>query len=142
MTRIKLLTLVCVLGVSVPPLSAQMGRGPGKGARHYNPATEITVKGVVEEVMQTTGQRGWAGTHLELKTDQGVYNVHVGPSNYLAAHQITLAKGDNVEVVGSRAKVRGEDALIARQITKGSNILMLRDEQGFPKWSKSALPSK
>jgi hypothetical protein len=128
----------------VPALMAQAGMqgSRGRGARNYNPATEVTVKGAVEEVTQTTGRRGWAGIHLTLKTDEGAYDVHVGPASYISAQQFAFAKGESVEVIGSKTAVGGKEVLIARQITRDGKTLTLRDEQGFPKWSRRSLQNQ
>jgi hypothetical protein len=144
MSRRILMFIGVTLLLAVPVLMAQAGMGGGRsrGARNYNPATEVTVKGTVEEVTQTTGQRGWAGIHLTLKTDQGAYEVHVGPASYISAQQFAFAKGESVEVVGSKTNVGGQGVLIARQITKDGKTLTLRDEQGFPKWSRRAWKDK
>jgi len=139
---VTLLGLFLIAAVSLVMAQAGPGGGRGRGARNYNPATETTVTGTVEDVTQLTGQRGWGGTHLTLKSDQGEYDVHLGPASYLSAQQFTFAKGDKLEVVGSKTKVGGKDALIARQVTKDGKTLTLRDEQGFPKWSRAATPAK
>jgi hypothetical protein len=137
-----LVGVMLLLAVPVSMAQAGMRGGRGRGARNYNPATEITVKGTVEEVTQTTSQRGWAGAHLTLKTDQGAYDVYVGPASYISGQQFAFAKGENVEVIGSKTTVGGKGVLIARQITKDGKTLTLRDEQGYPKWSRAASQPK
>ena len=116
------------------PLLAQ-GSGAGNEMHNYDPKTEVTVKGTIEDVQQQTGKTGWSGTHLILKTDAATVNVHVGPSSYLAKNQFTFAKGDTIEVVGSRVTIAGQETLLAREITKDGKTLVLRNPQGIPKWS-------
>ena len=118
------------------PLMAQMHHGRQGRMSQYDPKTEVTVKGTVEEVQerQAGGMRS-AGIHLVLKTDSGNYDVHVGPAFFLKDHNYTFAKGDQLEVTGSKIKISGADALIAREIKKGSEIMTLRDAQGIPLWS-------
>ncbi len=106
-----------------------------RGARNYNPQTEVTVKGTVEEVQQQAGRRGWAGTHLLLKTDAGSLPVHVGPSAYIAKQQFSFAKGDQIEVLGSKVSLNGSETLLAREITKEGKTLVLRNPQGIPEWA-------
>jgi hypothetical protein len=130
------MTLALVIGLGVGIVSyAQMPRGP-KGAPLYNPATESTVKGTVEAVNQVTGRRGWGGTHLQLKTESETLDVHVGPSWFLSQNKMAFAKGDQIEVTGSKVKFANTDALLAREITKGEQKLTLRNERGFPVWSR------
>jgi hypothetical protein len=103
----------------------------------YDPKTEVTVKGSVEAVNQFLGPQGWAGTHLSLKTDKETLDVHVGPSWYLTQQKINFAKGDQVEVTGSRIKWGNNDALLAREVKKSGQTIMLRNSQGIPAWSRS-----
>ena len=128
------LALVFALGAAVMSY-AQMPRGP-KGAPLYNPATEITVKGTVEAVNQIAGRQGWGGTHLQLKTESETLDVHVGPSWFLSQNKVTFAKSDQIEVTGSKVKFANAEALLAREITKGDQKLTLRNEKGFPVWSR------
>jgi hypothetical protein len=116
-------------------VTAQMGGGRGQGRMmggpFYNTETEVTITGTVVEVQQlngTAGQtwscpRGWTGTHLMLKTDTGTLAVHVGPSNYLASKNFSIAKGDKLTILGSRVQYQGSDFLIAKEITKGNEVL-------------------
>jgi DNA polymerase III alpha subunit len=117
-------------------VAAVLAQGPRKGTRNYDPSTEMTVTGTVEEVQQQQGKHGWNGTHVVLKTDAENIEVHVGPSSYLTEKQFSFAKGDQIEVVGSKVKLGTNDVLIAREITKDSNKLVLRNAQGIPLWSR------
>ncbi|HEX6905995.1 MAG TPA: hypothetical protein VF154_05245 [Terriglobales bacterium] len=121
--------MAVVLFLSVPLAFAQ------RGMRNYDPSTETTVKGTVEEVKQVSGRHGWNGTHLMLKTEAGQMDVHAGPSSYIAAQGFTFAQGDKVEVLGSKVKLGGGEALIAREIKQGDKTLVLRNAQGIPQWS-------
>ena len=77
------------------------------------------------------------GTHLLLKTDSGTLEVHVGPSGYITEKQFSFAKGDAIEVIGSKVMIQDKDALIAREIIKDGKTLVLRNAQGIPQWSGS-----
>ena len=116
-------------------VSFTWAQGPGRGARNYNPATETTVKGVVDQVQEVSGRRGWNGTHLMLKTEAGTVDVHVGPSSYVAAQGFSFSQGDQVQVLGSKVKLAGGEALIAREIKRGEKTLVLRDANGMPQWA-------
>ncbi len=102
----------------------------------YDPATEVTFQGTVEEVKEDTGPMGWTGTHLALKTEKETLEVHLGPSAFLAEKGFTFAPGDEIEVTGSGIKCEGEEALLARTVKKGEKSLTLRNAQGIPQWSK------
>jgi hypothetical protein len=128
------LALTFFLAFMTMPLLAQ-GGGPGKGMRNYDPKTEVTVQGAIEDVQQQSGKTGWSGTHLMLKTDGATLDVHVGPSSYIAKKQFTFAKGDTIEVVGSKVTISGKEVLLAREITKDGKTLVLRNAEGIPEWS-------
>jgi hypothetical protein len=103
----------------------------------YDPASEVTVQGTVEEVTEHTGPMGWTGTHLALKTEKETLEVHLGPSAFLAEKEFAFAMGDPVEVTGSKVKLEGADVLLARTIKKGDKTLTLRNAAGIPMWSRS-----
>jgi hypothetical protein len=89
--------LMCLVTAPVAVAQTRTGRP------RYNPATEITVKGTVQEVREIA-RGAWTGTHAILKTDQGTFDVHLGPSDFLASKQMSLSKGDQIEVTGSKVK--------------------------------------
>ncbi len=121
---------VLVLGVGAIAL-AQGGRG----MHNYNPNTEVTVKGTVDDVQQHVGSRRRSGTHLVLTAESGNLPVHVGPAAYIAGQQFSFAKGEQVEVVGSKVSLDGGEAIIAREIKKDGRTLVLRNAQGVPEWA-------
>jgi hypothetical protein len=72
------------------------------------------------------------GVHLTLKTEQGPVFVHPGPEWYVERLDAELAEGDPVEVKGSRVTYEGKPAIIAAEVKKGDDVLMLRDDGGVP----------
>ncbi len=131
MARKGFALLIVVLGL------LSNGFAQGRGCMHrYDPKLEAAVRGTIGDVQETTGMRGaWNGTHLVLKTDTGDVSVHLGPASFIAEKQFSLAKGDTVEVLGSKITMGGEEVIVAREITKGDKTLVLRDAHGIPKWS-------
>jgi hypothetical protein len=108
---------------------------PGKGMPNYDPSTEVTLKGTVEAVERHDSPMGWQGLHLKLKTGGGMVEVHVGPSWFVQEKGFEFAKGDAIEVLGSRQTLEGVDSLLAREIKRGDKTLLLRDARGIPAWS-------
>jgi hypothetical protein len=43
-------------------------------------------------------------------------------------------KGDEIEVTGSKVKFNGTDTILAREITRGQDSFVFRDENGKPVW--------
>ena len=75
------------------------------------------------------------GVHLTLMTEKGPLSVHLGPEWYVERLDEMLAKGDLVEVKGSRVTFAGNPANIAAEVRKGNAVLKLRDESGIPVWA-------
>jgi hypothetical protein len=133
--RILTQLLSTLLILCVPITFAQKGGGYRKHTRNYDPKAEVTVKGTVEEVLQYPGKGSSSGTHLMLKASEGILDVHVGPSWFLSQQKIEFAKGNEIEVTGSKVKVNGKDTVIAREIKKDEKVITLRNAQGIPEWA-------
>jgi hypothetical protein len=122
--------------VSMPAL-AQKGTGGPKGSPRYDPKMEVTVKGTVEEVKEYPSRSGWrTGQHVMLKTDSGSLDVHLGPTDYWKKNGFEIAKGDSIEVTGSKSKVDDAEVVLAREVKKGEKAVTLRNAQGIPAWSR------
>ena len=113
-TRLFAVSIVALFSwglVSAPPASAQGRMNMGGQAPIYDTATEVTLKDTVEEVKTVSGmmggfgRMGMQGTHLVLKSDQDTVDVHLGPSAFLAEKKVEIAKGDAIEVTGSRMTI-------------------------------------
>jgi hypothetical protein len=126
----RIVITILIVGLSFAAF-AQGGRGTG----NYDSKTEVTVKGTIEDVQQYAGRHNWSGTHLLLKTDTGTLPVHVGPSSFLAKQQFSFAKGEEIEVLGSKVTMAQKETLLAREIRKAGKTLVLRNAQGIPEWS-------
>ena len=137
-----------LLGISLlltQPLFAQRGMqwrggggwGPGSAyVRMYDSKTVETISGEVVSVDTITPMKGMAyGVHLLLKADKGPISVHLGPGWYLENQDVNLEPNDRVQVRGSRITLDGKPVIIAAEVTRGDEILKLRDEAGFPLWS-------
>jgi len=110
--------------------------GMHHGGRMYNPATETTITGTVDEIKNIPSQgRGGGGLHLVLSAPSGAIDVRVGPASFVSSKGFTFAKGDALTVVGSKVTMTGQEVLIAREIKKGEQVLTLRDAKGYPLWS-------
>jgi len=129
-------------GLALVSASWAAAQGPMRccmrgGMPRYDTANEATYKGTVDEIRyhDRAGMAG-TGTHLIMKSDDKALDVHLGPTDFLAAQQMTFAKGDQIEVIGSKVKFGDAEAIIAREVKKGDKTLTLRDAQGVPKWSR------
>jgi len=119
--------------VGVPNVFAQP-QGCCMGMPGYQVSTETTITGTVEDVVQPARGR-MMGTHLLVKTEAGTIEVHLGPSAFLSREGFSFAKGDTVEVVGSKMTMGGGEVIIARELSKDGKKLTLRDKTGRPVWA-------
>lgn len=129
-------TLVCLLILGTLTTTALAQRcAAGAGMPNYDVKTEATLTGTIEDIQQQHCMGKGMGTHLVLKTQSETVEICVGPSAYVQEKGFSFAKGEQVEVIGSRVKNSGKDFIVARQVTKGSEVLTLRNGQGIPAWS-------
>jgi hypothetical protein len=113
--------------------SAALAQKPAPKAPEYDPAAEVTIKGVVDDIHESVVRTDHPGLHLILKTETETVEVHACPVRFLKQLDFTIEKGDTLTVQGSRPKPG--DVVVAREITKGQVSLELRDKKGTPTWT-------
>ncbi|HSB76131.1 MAG TPA: hypothetical protein VLC12_10800 [Terriglobales bacterium] len=108
-------------------------RGPSEqGAALYNVAAETTIRGVVRGVEDFTCavSESEIGRHLLLQTANETLQIHLAPARVMRSQKFSFSPGDQVEVVGAKLRLQGEDSLIAREITRGNESFFIRDRGG------------
>lgn len=141
---VTVMVLAAVAAAAQPPGPAA-GGGGGKGARAgrvYDPATVETVSGEVVRIDRVPGRGGRShGVHLLLKTATEEIAVRLGPAWYIDKQPMRLAPKDRVEVQGSRVMLGGTAAIIAARVSKGSEVMQLRADNGVPAWRGQKRPT-
>ncbi len=125
------LFVVVLLVLAVPLAVAEKQTGP-----KYDVANEVKVKGTVEEI-KTIGTVEPKETHLVLRTDKGLVEICLCPAKFLTEMDMSFTKGDKLKVTGAKAKEGADEAevVLAREIVRGENTLVLRDKNGGPVWT-------
>ncbi|MHC4270155.1 MAG: carboxypeptidase regulatory-like domain-containing protein [Planctomycetota bacterium] len=121
---------------------AQRGRGWRGGCgngnpccRTYNSETEETISGEVVSVDKIVrGKEGFYGIHLTVKADEETVTVHLGPGWYIENQDMKIEAKDKVEITGSKVFYEGKPVITAYEVKKGDDVLVLRNEDGFPAW--------
>lgn len=113
--------------------------GWGRGSNYnrlYDVKTVETISGVVTDINKIYPEKNMShGIHLTLSTANGSISIHLGPGWYIENQEVQISKDDNVTVTGSRVKYDGNDVIIAKEVAKGDQVLVLRDDEGYPLWA-------
>ena len=138
--KLSVLTIVTGILFIAASAMAYMGHGhKGHGRYHWDSDKVVTVTGQVTKVEVTTMKMrmgNYHGVHLELKTDKGIVEVHLGPEDYVQK-EITIKKGDTLTVKGSQTEYNNTTVIFAGTITKDGKTVKLRDDDGTPAWAGS-----
>jgi hypothetical protein len=123
-----LLTLV-VVGAGVLPVKGQAS------APKYDASTEAKFKVTVEDLKLPAKGKEKDAAHLLVKSGTDILDVYLAPKSFLDDMGANFAKGDEVTVTGSKIKQDGSDLVLAREVVKGTDTIMLRDDKGKPVWN-------
>jgi hypothetical protein len=107
----------------------------------YDAASTVDVMLVVSDVKQVAAGNPLDGTHLMMRPESSKPNaettdVYLAPDDYLKDFGCHFAKGDRLQVKGSRVKFNGATVVLAREVRIDSTTVYLRDEHGVPYWKK------
>jgi len=101
----------------------------------YDVNTETKMKGTVEEMKMPPKESKKEVAHLLLKTGTDTVDVYLCPKSFLDDMGVSFSKGDEISLTGSRVKQGEADLVLAREIVKGTDALVLRDDKGNPVWN-------
>ncbi len=106
---------------------------PPPATPKYDLQTEVKIKGTVLEIKAPEKEKDLL--HMTLKSGEETIDVSLCPKSYLTEMGTTLAKGDEIALTGSKVKVDDANLILAREVNKGDEMLMLRDGKGVPVWN-------
>lgn len=105
------------------------------GPPKYDVTAEAKFKVTVEDLKLPAKGKEKDAAHLLVKSGDDTIDIYLCPKAFLDDMGATFAKGDEVTVTGSKIKQDGADLVLARQVVKGTDTLMLRDDKGKPVWT-------
>jgi hypothetical protein len=125
----RALALCTVLGLAAcgppPPLPPDPPTGP----------IGYTADGRVLGVERAAPEDPASYVHIVVRPgDEEPIVVDLGPGWYLDERGLTFSPEDAVTVEGRRVVRAGQVTIIARRVSKGSNTVILRDENDRPLW--------
>lgn len=103
-------------------------------APKYDPSTETTFKGVVEQLKLVPPSGTKSVVYLVLKSTPDNAEVFLCPKSFLDEIGVTFKADDAIEITGSKVKRDGTDLTLAREIVKNGETLTLRFKDGKPAW--------
>jgi hypothetical protein len=130
--RLFFIPLFMLMGVT-PGLSQRAQQDDG-GLPKYDLHTETKTKGVVEEVKLLPLGAKKDFTELIIKSGDDTVDIYVCPKPFQEEMGISFSKGDEIAVTGSKVKREALDVILARELVKGSDTLLFRDDKGHPVW--------
>jgi hypothetical protein len=124
----SLLKVAAILSLVVPAFS--------QTAPKYDPATETTFKGIVEELKVVPPSGAKPIVYLVLKSNPDGGQIFLCPKKFLDDVGVVFKVDDPVEITGSKIKANGSDLTLAREVikTNGGETLTLRFKDGRPAW--------
>jgi hypothetical protein len=117
------------------PTQAQKSQAPAAGPPKYDLHTEAKFKGTIAELKLPPKGKEKEIAHLLLKNGADTIDVYLCPKSFLDDMDMGFAQGDEIALTGSKVKQDGTDLILAREVTKGSNTFVLRDDKGGPVWN-------
>jgi hypothetical protein len=108
--------------------------------RDYDAKTVETIQGRVLSIEKTTlpKRRGY-WVDLMLQTGNETIAVELGPAWFIDKHTPRIEANDAITVTGSRVTLDGRSTIVAADITKGNELLKLRDGNGNPFWPRTGV---
>jgi hypothetical protein len=102
----------------------------------YDTHTEMKTKGVVDEVNVLPLGAKKELTELIIKSGDDKIHIYVCPKAFQEEMGISFSKGDEIAVTGSKVKREAGEVILARELVRGTDTLVFRDDKGAPVWNE------
>jgi hypothetical protein len=109
-------------------------KAPDNSAPKYDVQSESKIKGSIEDV-KAAAKGAKEVVHLVIKSGADSLDIYLCPQAFLDDMGVSFGKGDAILVTGSKVKQGEADLVLAREVAKGTDTLVLRDAKGEPIWS-------
>jgi hypothetical protein len=119
------------LVLSIAPAFSQTAAVP-----NYDSKTETKAKGVIEEIKTFSLGKRTDYTEAIVKSGDEKIEIYISPKPFQDEMGINFVKGDEISVTGSKVKQEDASVILAREIVKGTDTLMFRDDKGKPVWDE------
>jgi hypothetical protein len=104
----------------------------------YDAKTVETIEGKVLSIEKTApAKRRGYWIDVMLQTEKQTIAVQLGPAWYIDKQTPRIEANDIITVTGSRVTMDGRSTIVAADVTKGNELLKLREDNGIPVWPRS-----
>jgi hypothetical protein len=100
----------------------------------YDLSTESKMKATVQEVKLPAKGSEKEIAHLLVKIGTDTFDVYLCPKAFLDDMGVNFSQGEDIVLTGSRIKQGDAELILAREVVRGNDTLVLRDEKGNPIW--------
>lgn len=108
--------------------------GVAQNSPKYDSATEAKFKGTIAELKIPEKGAEKQIAHLTVKNGTDSWDLYLCPKYFMDDMGISFAKGDEISFTGSKVKEDNADMILTRELIRGTDTLVFRDEKGKPVW--------
>jgi hypothetical protein len=108
--------------------------GVAQSSPKYDSATEAKFQGTIAELRIPEKGAEKQIAHLTVKSGTDTWDLYLCPKYFMDDMGISFAKGDEISFTGSKVKEGDADMILTRELIKGTDTLVFRDEKGKPVW--------
>jgi hypothetical protein len=105
-----------------------------QAAPKYDTSTEAKFKGTIEELKLPPKGKDKEIEYLTIKSGTDTFDIYLCPKSFIDDMGVIFAKGDEIAFTGSKVKQGESDMILTRELIKGTDTLVLRDQKGNPVW--------
>ena len=131
----RVYTLLLLVLLVVTPARAQKNTSNETVLPKYDSHTETKTKGVVDEVKEFPLANKREITELMVKSGNDTFRVFLCPKSFQDEMGVSFSKGDEISLTGSKVKLEDADVILGKEVVKGNDTLLLRDDKGNPVWT-------
>ena len=125
------LSLVFCLNIGI----CQNSSGNNNSSPKYDLKAETKINGAVEETKLFEFATRKDFVELVIKSNEGKVVVYVCPKPFQDELGISFTKGEAITITGAKVKQEESEVILARELVKGQDTILLRDDKGNPVWN-------
>ena len=125
---------ICLCCASVCAVLLMNAHIIAQTAPKYDASSEIKMTGTVEDLRLPAKGHEKEIVHLVMKNGDQTVDIYLCPKSFMDDMGVAFNKGDEIAFTGAKITQNGAEMMLAREIVKGPDTLVLRDGKGKPVW--------